>query len=95
MEAHDGDNGSETLKNCSVHVSFSTCHEAERAFVNGKCWDGHNLNFAWLMPDNPSNENPSSTIKGPVEADVQTEDKTASNISTEAVASGGEGSGRS
>ncbi|GLU11314.1 hypothetical protein SLE2022_280690 [Rubroshorea leprosula] len=95
VEAPDGDNGSETLKNCSVHVSFSTCHQAERAFVNGNCWDGHNLKFAWLMPDNPSNENPLITIKGPLDADVQTEDKMTSNISTEAVAAGGEGSARS
>lgn len=47
MEGQDDFNGSETLKTVSAHIGFVTRHSAEKAFANGKCWHGHNLQFAW------------------------------------------------
>lgn len=35
-------------ENCSVCVTFSARHFAERAYQNGKCWEGNNLQFKWL-----------------------------------------------
>lgn len=101
MEAHDGDSGSQsqTLKNCSVRLNFATRHAAERAFINGKSWEGHKLRFTWLIPSNSSNnpagrEEPSSTLKGLMDVDVQTREKSAITATTEAVVSGdGETSG--
>ncbi|KAL6994388.1 hypothetical protein U1Q18_012493 [Sarracenia purpurea var. burkii] len=63
-------------KNCSAHVSFTTRHSAESAFTNGKCWQGHNLQFMWLASSNPSNdsgsrENSPSTSKTPSDANPQ------------------------
>lgn len=48
VEGQDDINGSETLKTVSAHIGFVTRHSAEKAFAHGKCWQGHNLQFAWL-----------------------------------------------
>ncbi|XP_057983383.1 zinc finger CCCH domain-containing protein 41 [Malania oleifera] len=56
FEAHDGGNGLEASKNCSACITFATRQSAERAFLNGKCWQGHNLQFMWLMSSMVNNE---------------------------------------
>ena len=45
-------NDSEASKICSAHISFTTRRSAEKAFVNGKCWQGNNLQFMWLTSSN-------------------------------------------
>ncbi|XWS30386.1 hypothetical protein CRYUN_Cryun24cG0113000 [Craigia yunnanensis] len=90
---NEDDIGSEATKNCSAIITYSTCHSAERAYINGKCWQGNNLQFTWLTSSNSSNDPSSketsySTPKEPLEADVQTEEKLACSVSLEVVASG-------
>ncbi|XVF16363.1 hypothetical protein REPUB_Repub10bG0025000 [Reevesia pubescens] len=90
---NDDNMGSEALNNCSVIITYSTRLSAERAYVNGKCWQGNNLKFTWLTSSNSSNdpnskETSSSTPKGPLEADVLTEEKSVCSVSQEVVASG-------
>ncbi|XWS32743.1 hypothetical protein CRYUN_Cryun22dG0015700 [Craigia yunnanensis] len=90
---NDDDMGSEALQNCSILITYSTRLSAERAYVNGKCWQGNNLQFTWLTSSNSNNdpsskETSSSTPKGPLEADVQREEKLARNVSQEVGSSG-------
>ncbi|CAI9766736.1 unnamed protein product [Fraxinus pennsylvanica] len=40
--------------NAGARVSFTTRHSAEKAFLNGKCWQGHNLRFMWITSSNSS-----------------------------------------
>ncbi|KAE8700051.1 Pentatricopeptide repeat (PPR) superfamily protein [Hibiscus syriacus] len=73
VENDDDGMVSETI-NCSVRITYSTHLSAERAFVNGKCWQGNILQFSWLTCSNSSNdptseETSSSTPKEPLEAD--------------------------
>ncbi|XVF60243.1 hypothetical protein PTKIN_Ptkin08bG0029200 [Pterospermum kingtungense] len=90
VENEDDDIGSEALKTCSALITYSTRRSAERAYVNGKCWQGNNLQFTWITSSNDpgSKETSSSAPKEPLEADVQTEEKLACNIAEEVVASG-------
>ena len=67
---------SEASKSCSACITFTTRRSAERAFVNGKCWQDHNLKFMWLTSSNSridsgGRENSPSTYKGHSEPDVQ------------------------
>ncbi|XP_011623446.1 zinc finger CCCH domain-containing protein 27 isoform X1 [Amborella trichopoda] len=48
---------SKLAKDCSVHITFTTRHSAERAFLGGKCWQGQNLQFAWIIPSNSASAN--------------------------------------
>ncbi|KAA3455937.1 zinc finger CCCH domain-containing protein 41 [Gossypium australe] len=84
------DSGSEALKKCSAVITYSTRQLAERAYVNGKCWQGNNLQFKWLIYNtNPSSkETSSSAPKEPLEADVTKEEKTAHSVPQEVVGSG-------
>lgn len=90
---NDG-NESEVLKNCSAHVSFTSRHSAERAFLNGKCWEGNNLTFLWVTSSNSGNDpggrENSSAPKCPVDDDVQPVEKLPRMDSLEASASGNE-----
>ncbi|KAK1410093.1 hypothetical protein QVD17_36626 [Tagetes erecta] len=56
----------------SACVYFTTRHSAEKAFSNGKCWNGHNLQFSWLKSSNngKNGESPLSTPKGTSDASV-------------------------
>ena len=91
LEGAEGCNGSsesEVSKDCSACISFIARRSAERAFVNGKCWQGHNLKFVWLPSNNPSNdqsgrENSPSASKEPGE-------KVACIVSQEIVSSSNE-----
>ncbi|KAG8501525.1 hypothetical protein CXB51_004027 [Gossypium anomalum] len=90
---NDNDMGSEAMNNCSIVITYGTRRSAERAYVNGKCWQGINLQFTWLTSSNSSNdpsskETSSSTPKGTLEADVQTEGELECSVSPEVIASG-------
>ncbi|KAF8037583.1 hypothetical protein BT93_B0462 [Corymbia citriodora subsp. variegata] len=67
VEGQDDINGSETLKTVSAHIGFVTRDSAERAFANGKCWQGHNLQFVWLstMSSNDTRDQRSSARAEP------------------------------
>ncbi|KAH7851723.1 hypothetical protein Vadar_015740 [Vaccinium darrowii] len=63
-------------QNCSAHISFTKRPSAERAFLNGRCWQGHNLQFTWVVSSSSSNgngvgENPPSASKMPSDANLQ------------------------
>ncbi|GMN42560.1 hypothetical protein TIFTF001_011764 [Ficus carica] len=93
VEACDGSSETEASKDCSTRVNFVTRRSAERAFINGKSWQGHNLKFTWLAPSTPSNdpigrENSPSTSKGSSDADVKRGEKPASVVSQEVASSG-------
>lgn len=47
-ETHGDDADQGPYRNCSACVNFSTRQSAEKAYLNGKSWQGHNLQFAWL-----------------------------------------------
>ncbi|XP_077244241.1 zinc finger CCCH domain-containing protein 27-like [Tasmannia lanceolata] len=75
-----GSVGLKASQNCSAHITFKTRRSAERAFLNGKCWQGHNLQFSWLSTssnsttDHGGRENsPSLTPKGPPDAEILAE----------------------
>uniref|UniRef100_A0A1D1XTC9 Zinc finger CCCH domain-containing protein 27 n=1 Tax=Anthurium amnicola TaxID=1678845 RepID=A0A1D1XTC9_9ARAE len=41
--------------NCSAVITFATRRSAEKAFNTAKCWQGHSLQFAWLMSTSSTN----------------------------------------
>ncbi|KAH7532473.1 hypothetical protein FEM48_Zijuj04G0023700 [Ziziphus jujuba var. spinosa] len=93
VETHDNSSESETSKDCSACITFTTRRSAERAFINGKCWEGHNLKFTWLPSSISSNdrggkENSPSTPKGLLDADIHPGEKPTSIVSQEAASSG-------
>ncbi|KAK9700275.1 hypothetical protein RND81_08G228900 [Saponaria officinalis] len=53
-ETPNGSTDSEGTRNCSARVSFATRHAAERAFVDGKSWHGHDLQFSWITSSIPA-----------------------------------------
>jgi len=86
--------GSETLKNCSACVTFTTRRSAERAFLNGKCWQGKDLKFVWLTSSTSSNEPGSGQNSSAPNCLVDTDqsvEKLACSDSQEASASGNGG----
>lgn len=44
-----------TPENCCARVTFISCDNAKRAYVGGKCWQGHNLHLMWLSDYGNSN----------------------------------------
>ncbi|KAE8717126.1 Pentatricopeptide repeat (PPR) superfamily protein [Hibiscus syriacus] len=90
VENEDKDDiSSEPLKNCSALITYSTRQLAERAYVNGKCWQGNSLRFKWLTSNTNlrSKETPSSTPKDPLDTDGRTEDKSACSVAQQVMAS--------
>lgn len=93
-EACDSSSESETLKDFSARITFTTRRTAEKAFINGKCWQGHNLKFTWLASSAPSNdrsgkESSPSTPKGwSLDGDGEPGEKPTSIGSQEAASSG-------
>lgn len=54
-------NDASLSSNVSARVSFTTRRSAERAFVQGKTWQGHKLEFLWVKSvHNPGKEVESS-----------------------------------
>ncbi|XP_042498449.1 zinc finger CCCH domain-containing protein 27-like isoform X2 [Macadamia integrifolia] len=50
----------------SARVIFTTRHAAERAFLNGKCWQGHSLQFAWLATSSNFTSEPGGRENSPI-----------------------------
>ena len=46
---HTENEGLMPSENCSACITFATRHSAERAYQTGKCWEGRNLQFKWLL----------------------------------------------
>ncbi|XP_015065671.1 zinc finger CCCH domain-containing protein 41-like isoform X2 [Solanum pennellii] len=55
LEPQDCHNGSEVL-NTSARVSFRSRRSAERAYLNGKCWQDQTLHFTWLQSSNSAKD---------------------------------------
>lgn len=92
-----GDDADESIgSNKCACVYFTTRHSAEKAFSNGKCWKGQNMQFIWLTSINVSKEdtgreNPSSpSIKGSSDANSQPVGEAASLVSQKTTMSGDE-----
>lgn len=51
LVSEDGDRISNASNNCSANVTFLTRHSAERAFEDGRSWQGQDLEFIWLSGD--------------------------------------------
>ncbi|KAL2926893.1 Zinc finger CCCH domain-containing protein 41 [Bienertia sinuspersici] len=88
-ESPEGHINAEAMKNCSARVSFATRHAAERAFLNGKSWQGYNLQFSWVTSSIPSTSRSSgessSALKGIINAEVQSKDKTKHDNDSQSV----------
>ncbi|KAH9622341.1 hypothetical protein KSS87_000967 [Heliosperma pusillum] len=70
---------SESMTNCFARVSFATRHAAERAFLNGKTWQGLNLQFSWVATSLPSSSRSSgessSALRETLNTEVQSTEK--------------------
>lgn len=76
LEPQDGNNGSERL-NISASICFPMRRSAERAFSNGKIWQGQALQFMWLQSSNYTKDigvkkDADPALKQPPDASVQT-----------------------
>ncbi|XP_059284676.1 zinc finger CCCH domain-containing protein 41-like [Lycium ferocissimum] len=79
LEPQDGNSGSETL-NISASICFPTRRSAERAFSNGKIWQGQALQFMWLQSSDSTKDigvkkDADPALKQPSDASVQTNPK--------------------
>lgn len=55
--ANEGSNHNlEKTENCGAQVSFTMRSCAEKAFINGKSWKGHALQFTWLSRSKSNND---------------------------------------
>ncbi|GMH24887.1 hypothetical protein Nepgr_026730 [Nepenthes gracilis] len=71
QDSHPQVDAPETAKNYSARVSFTTHSAAERAFMNGNSWNGHNLQFTWITSNSSTGERDTvPTPKGPSNAEV-------------------------
>ncbi|KAJ8775067.1 hypothetical protein K2173_020071 [Erythroxylum novogranatense] len=86
---------SESLRSRSARVTFTTRLSAERAFSNGKFWEGNNLQFMWVQlstqnKDHDGRENSVAAPKGPKKVDTEPAEGTTQMDLKEACASGNE-----
>lgn len=93
MEVHEDSIEAEPTKDCSACITFTTRRSAERAFVSGKCWQGHNLKFTWLTSSNSVNghsgkQNSLSTSQGSLVTDVQAGEQPTCDVCKEDASSG-------
>ncbi|XP_047960343.1 zinc finger CCCH domain-containing protein 41-like isoform X2 [Salvia hispanica] len=54
-ELQETNDASVSSSNISARISFTTRRSAEKAFSNGKLWQGHKLQFLWLSSVNTGN----------------------------------------
>ncbi|CAN1188110.1 Zinc finger CCCH domain-containing protein 41 [Linum perenne] len=75
------DNTSKMAKLCSANVTFATRRSAEKAFLNGKSWQDHSLQFVWVASSTSINQpgGKTSTSAVPMEKviNVDSEDVSA------------------
>ncbi|KAJ4961941.1 hypothetical protein NE237_021851 [Protea cynaroides] len=85
-DSHTGSAGLEPSAKCSARITFTTRRAAERAFLNGKCWQGHNLQLTWLAASSNSSEQvgrENSPIPNPgVPPDAEVPSKTSTSGSS-------------
>ncbi|KAJ8546356.1 hypothetical protein K7X08_018939 [Anisodus acutangulus] len=55
LEPQDCNNSSEVQNTCA-RISFRSRRSAERAYLNGKCWQGQTLQFMWLQSSNSAKD---------------------------------------
>ncbi|XP_059294190.1 zinc finger CCCH domain-containing protein 41-like [Lycium ferocissimum] len=55
VQPQDCNNGSE-VQSTSARISFRSRRSAERAYLNGKCWQGQTLQFMWLQSSNSAKD---------------------------------------
>ncbi|XP_042487020.1 zinc finger CCCH domain-containing protein 41-like, partial [Macadamia integrifolia] len=98
-DSHAGLAGLEPSANCSARITFATRRAAERAFLNGKCWQGHSLQFTWLATSsNSGNEqggrenSPIPNPGVPLDAEVPSKTSTSGSSSSTTGKSAGTGS---
>ncbi|XP_010929611.1 zinc finger CCCH domain-containing protein 27 isoform X1 [Elaeis guineensis] len=91
-EAHSENAGLNPSHNCSACVTFTTRHSAMRAFLTGKCWQGHSLQFVWLTasPNSSTDRNiqETSTPLRALGADVQADVATSADVQADVAPSG-------
>ncbi|WCJ20998.1 Zinc finger CCCH domain-containing protein 41 [Euphorbia peplus] len=90
LEVTEDSDGQEVPKNCTARVTFTTRHSAERAFSNGKSWQGNKLQFVWATCSTSATENIPSASKRLVDSDSQTSEKVVQTDSHKACESGNE-----
>ncbi|XP_004141194.1 zinc finger CCCH domain-containing protein 41 [Cucumis sativus] len=76
--SEDGVQISNASNNCSANVTFLTRHSAERAFEDGRSWQGQDLKFIWLSNDKDPHHTSSDTSR---DADMEPENEEAETIS--------------
>ncbi|CAI9111483.1 OLC1v1011711C1 [Oldenlandia corymbosa var. corymbosa] len=70
----------------SARISFTNRRSAERAFLNGKSWQGENLQFKWLMSSKAGKEisgkeNPPTSLKSsPSDANIQSSGEVSNHV---------------
>nr|XP_009612584.1 zinc finger CCCH domain-containing protein 41 [Nicotiana tomentosiformis]XP_009612592.1 zinc finger CCCH domain-containing protein 41 [Nicotiana tomentosiformis]XP_009612600.1 zinc finger CCCH domain-containing protein 41 [Nicotiana tomentosiformis]XP_009612609.1 zinc finger CCCH domain-containing protein 41 [Nicotiana tomentosiformis] len=79
LEPQDCNNGTE-VQNTSAKISFRSRRSAERAFQNGKSWQGQILQLMWVLSSNPAKdvgvgENVTPASKQPSDANGQSNAK--------------------
>ncbi|CAK9176152.1 unnamed protein product [Ilex paraguariensis] len=97
IESQEANNDSETSK-FSARIFFTTRSAAERAFLKGKCWEGHNLQLMWLTSCNPrisskdigDRESPSSSPRRPLDGNIQPAEEASGDSQKEADLGNGE-----
>lgn len=52
---HQYNEASKISETCVIRVTYATRQAAERAFIEGRCWQGKNLQLAWVMTSNTLN----------------------------------------
>lgn len=72
LVSEDGVRISNASNNCSANVTFLTRHSAERAFVDGRSWQGQDLKFIWLSSDKDPHRTSSDTSR---DADMEPENE--------------------
>ena len=91
---HSENEGLTPSENCAACITFATRHSAERAYQTGKCWEGHDLQFKWLMvaPNSSSDcgiEETSSSLSPKVapRADIQVTSRSSSSCAEKSTCS--------
>lgn len=87
FEAYPEDVCSGPPENISAIIAFTTRRSSEMAFVNGKCWKGHNLKFSWVVGHSNSTNSHSgkensatSNPKGTPDAELVSETATSGTL---------------
>ncbi|KAM6572332.1 hypothetical protein CsatA_016412 [Cannabis sativa] len=92
VEACNGSSESELSKECSARVSFIARRSAEKAFTNGKSWQGHDLKFVWLPPSSSCTDSSGVRENSPSATSKEGGENAAAGIAPQEGVSSGTGS---